>query len=87
MVNAILWVLNTGARWRDLPRKYGNWKTVYSRFRRWSQRGVWDDLLSELGQTADEQEMIIDATIMRVHQDGTGAKKGVKNSSARVVAG
>jgi transposase len=48
MLNGILWILRTGAPWRDLPERYGNWKTVYSRFRRWEHSGVWDRILTTL---------------------------------------
>ncbi len=45
ILNGILWILRTGAPWRDLPDRYGAWQTVYSRFRRWRRAGLWDDLL------------------------------------------
>lgn len=76
MVNAILWVLKTGAPWRDLPRRYGCWKTVYSRLRRWTAKGVWDEVFKEVSQDQDEESWLIDATIVRAHQDASGAKKG-----------
>jgi transposase len=47
-LNGILWVTRTGAPWRDLPERYGSWKTVSSRFYRWRQAGVWDRILQEL---------------------------------------
>src|SRR5215207_5232934 len=46
ILNGILWILRTGAPWRDLPERYGSWRTVYSRFRRWQQAGVWDRVLT-----------------------------------------
>src|SRR5690606_9528598 len=48
MINGILWILRTGAPWRDLPKEFGPWKTVYERFRLWSRDGFWDTLLSDL---------------------------------------
>ena len=42
IVNGILWRNRTGAPWRDLPEKYGKWMTVYQRFRRWSEAGIWE---------------------------------------------
>ena len=75
MVNAILWVLKTGAPWRDLPEHYGCWQTAYSRFSRWSKRGVWASLLAELAKDEDSATYFIDATIVRAHQDASGAEK------------
>jgi len=75
MVNAVLWILRTGAPWRDLPKRFGSWNSVYSRFRRWAQRGVWDSVLAELRKDADTESFMIDATIIRAHQDATGAEK------------
>jgi len=54
VVNGILWVLRTGAPWRDMPERYGKWQTVYSRFRRWRQAGIWERVLAALQQQADE---------------------------------
>ena len=53
IINAILWVLRTGAPWRDLPERYGPWSTVASRFYRWRAKGVWQGLLEGLQQEAD----------------------------------
>ncbi|WP_410176802.1 IS5 family transposase [Wenjunlia vitaminophila] len=53
VVNGILWKLSTGAAWRDLPERYGPWKTVYERFRRWSADGTWDRLLAHVQQHSD----------------------------------
>jgi transposase len=57
-VNGILWVLRTGAPWRDMPERYGNWNSVFVRFTRWSKLGVWDaafETLASLGPPADEE--------------------------------
>ncbi len=86
MVNAILWVLKTGAPWRDLPRKYGPWQTAYGRFRRWSQRGVWDKVFQQVSRDQDSESWLIDATIVRAHQDASGAKKGIRKPSAAAEA-
>ncbi len=75
MVNAVLWLLRTGAPWRDLPPRFGPWNSAYSRFRRWAQRGVWDKVFAELSKDADSETFMIDATIVRAHQDATGAEK------------
>ncbi len=53
VINGILWVLRTGAPWRDLPERYGPWRTAATRFYRWRQLGLWDRLLAEVQQQAD----------------------------------
>jgi transposase len=81
MVNAILWLTRTGAPWRDLPERYGSWKTVYSRFRRWSEQGIWERVFEALIAEAhrlgelDWELHHIDSTIVRAHQHAAGARK------------
>ena len=82
IINAILWVLRTGAPWRDLPERYGPWSTVASRFYRWRAKGVWQGLLEGLQQEADIvgelawEVHYVDGAIVRAHQHAAGAKKG-----------
>lgn len=59
ILNSILWVLRTGASGSDMPERYGNWVTNYSRFRRWRKSGSWDKLFAELQATVNEREMLI----------------------------
>jgi transposase len=81
VMNGILWILRTGAPWRDLPERYGKWTTVYSRFQRWRKAGVWDRILGEVQALADQQGDLdweihfVDGTIVRAHQHAAGAKK------------
>ena len=87
-VNGILWVLRTGAPWRDMPERYGNWNSVFVRFTRWSKLGVWDatfETLASLGPPADK-EHAIDSTIVRAHQHAAGVKGESKSGSARPLA-
>lgn len=81
LVNAILWVLRTGAPWRDLPAYYPKWKTVHTRFLRWSKQGVWKRVLDTLAIDLDDEYAILDASIVRVHQDATGGKKTAPSPS------
>nr|WP_235206900.1 IS5 family transposase [Paenibacillus tyrfis] len=74
MLNAMIWVARTGAPWRDLPEYYGSWKTVYTRFRRWQMAGVWEQILEHISIEPDFENVMIYATIVRVHQHGAGAK-------------
>jgi transposase len=78
VINGILWILRTGAPWRDLPTQYGRWQTVYSRFRRWKQAGVWERMLGSLQQDAADEETLdgsvahLDGSNVRAHQDAAG---------------
>ncbi len=82
VLNGIVWILRSGAPWRDLPERYGSWKTVYSRFRRWRETGLWDRILLALQAdaahdgTLDGSLIMIDGTNIRAHQHAAGAKKG-----------
>jgi len=80
IVNGILWRIRTGAPWRDVPDKYGNWMTVYQRFRRWSQAGLWEAVATALAQAmADNSRHSIDSTTVRGHISAAGAKGGLKD--------
>ena len=75
-VNAVLWIAKTGAPWRDLPARFGPWGSVWKRFDRWAEKGVWERVFEEL-QDPDLEWIIIDSTVVRAHQHAAGAcKKG-----------
>ena len=87
VLNAILYVAEHGCKWRGLPKRFGNWHTIYTRMNRWAKAGVLDRVFTAL----QEQQLIrikieamsVDSTIVKVHPDGTGAlKKGVHRPSA-----
>ena len=84
VVNGMLWRLATGAPWRDLPPKYGSWRTVYSRFRRWQRAGVFDCILTDLQRMADAAGKLdwslhfVDGSVVRAHQHAAGAKGGTR---------
>ena len=75
-VDAVLWLVRAGAPWRDLPDEFGNWNSVFRRFRRWAKKGIWKRLFTELGENPDLEYLIIDSTIVRAHQHAAGAQKG-----------
>lgn len=77
-IEAVLWIARTGTPWRDLPGEFGKWYSVYTRFWRWAQKGVWDRIFKLLSEDADFEYVMIDGTIVRVHQHGAGAKGGLK---------
>ena len=82
VLNGMLWIKRSGSAWRDLPERYGNWKTVSSRFYRWQQQGLWTRLLALVQQLDDHHGHVdwhihmIDSTIVRAHHSAAGAKKG-----------
>jgi transposase len=77
-VEAVLWIARVGAPWRDLPEGYGNWNSVFQRFRRWAKGGVFEKIFDALSADADFEYVIVDGTIVRVHQHGTGARGGTQ---------
>jgi transposase len=76
-VNGVFWVLRSGARWHDLPERYGKYKSVHTRFMRWARAGVWERIFADLVRDKKNQYLMIDSTIVRAHQQAaTGRKKG-----------
>jgi putative transposase len=75
-VNGVLWVLRSGARWTDLPERYGKYKSVHKRFVRWANSGVWERVFHALVRDKKNQYLMLDSTIVRAHQQAaTGRKK------------
>ena len=83
-VEGVLWIVRTGAPWRDLPAAFGSWNSVFRRFSRWSSKGVWHRLFLAMADDLDFEYLILDSTIVRAHQHAAGAKKGLK---IRLLAG
>jgi transposase len=78
IINGILWRLRCGAPWRDVPPKYGSWNTIYRRFRRWSEAGVWETVAVTLAEVmADSGHYSIDSTTVRAHVSAAGGKGGL----------
>lgn len=80
-INAIFWILRTGAPWRDLPPDYGHWKNVHRRFCRWRDNRVWENLLEQLIVDPDFEWLMIDATHIKVHPHASGAIGGNQDMS------
>jgi transposase len=78
ILNGIFWRLNTGAPWRDLPERYGKWKTLHKRFTRWAKAGVWDEVFASLIKDRDNQYLMLDSTLVRAHQQAATGKGGTK---------
>jgi len=75
-VDAVLYRAKTGVAWRDLPERFGPWKTIYNRFDRWSKKGVWKQVFKELQVKVDKTGSIVDGSNVRAHQDASGGKGG-----------
>lgn len=80
VINAILWKLRTGAPWRDLPERYGPWKTAHERLRIWTKDGTWERILDNVIVKDDsvgnvEWTFSIDSSSVRAHQHSAGARK------------
>jgi transposase len=75
IIEGILWVLRTGAPWRDLPLEYGPWSSCYNRFNRWTASGIWTKIWSVLKEDADNENCSIDGSIVKAHQDACRIKK------------
>jgi transposase len=81
VINGICWVKRTGSPWRDMPERYGPWKTCHERFRRWAADGTWARLKQHVITLAEADGDIdwnaqADSTIVRAHQHAAGARKG-----------
>ena len=77
-VNGLLWVLRSGAQWKDLPAGYGNWKSTHKRFTRWARSGVWEKVFQILLNDPNNRYVMIDSTIVRAHQRAICGKRGAK---------
>ena len=75
-VDAVIYRARTGIPWRDLPERFGLWKTVYNRFANWAAKDAWADLFRELRIGVDDAASIVDASVVRAHQDASGGKGG-----------
>ncbi len=75
-VNAVLWVLRSGAHWHDLPARYGKWKTVHTRFARWAKTGVWEKVFAALIADRRNEYLMLDTTLVRAHQQAATGKGG-----------
>ena len=79
-LNAMLWIAKTGAPWRDLPERYGSWKTAYWKFSVWSKNDTFQKLFDNLKADADMQDVSIDSTYCKAHQHSAGAQKKAKTA-------
>jgi transposase len=77
-VEAVLWIARTGSPWRDLPPLFGKWNTVFKRYRDWVKADVFGHLFGAASDEPDMEYAMVDATIVKVHRHGQGAKGGLR---------
>ena len=77
-LEGVLWIARTGAPWRDLPEEFGHWHRVYVRYNRWSHKGVWKRIFEAVADDPDLENLMVDGSIVRVHQHGAAKKKNNK---------
>ncbi|RMX06086.1 IS5 family transposase [Allofranklinella schreckenbergeri] len=78
-VNGVLWVLRSGARWSDLPTRYGAYKSVHKRFTRWAAKGIWELVFQSLIEDRNNEYLMIDSSIVRAHAQAATGKGGQRN--------
>lgn len=77
-INAVFWILRTGAPWRDMPPDYGDWKNTHRRFCRWRDKGLWEGLLEQLIDEPDMEWLMIDSSFSKLHRHAHGAAGGTE---------
>jgi transposase len=80
-IEAVLWIVRTGSPWRDLPPIFGNWNTVFKRYRDWVKADVFTRLFEACSDAPDMEYAMVDATIVKVHRHGQGTKGGSKSQA------
>ena len=79
-IEGVLWIGENGGKWRHLPPYYGNWNSVFRRFRNWAKKGVWQKIFELLAQKANTKWLMVDATIVRAHHHAAGEKKRMEDN-------
>ena len=85
-VEGVMWIVRTGAPWRDLPEVFGRWNSAFRRFNRWAAKGVWDRIFAAMSDDPDFEYLVLDSTIVRVHQHAAGGNGGLRLKPSTVPA-
>ena len=75
MLNGMLWIVRSGAQWRELPEAYGPWQSVYARFAKWRDDGTLEVVFHALSEDADMENLSVDSTCVKVHESANGGGK------------
>ncbi len=85
--NAIMWILKSGARWRDLPARYGNWNSIYHKFRKWGSLGLFERMMKIINADKDNSTLLeLDSTFCKVHQSACLSSKDQKGGAIDCVS-
>lgn len=82
-INGVFWILKTGAPWRELPSCYGKWSTVYQRFRRWRDKGIWEEVLEILIDEPDFEWLLLNVSYCNASHYGAKAKGSRQNAKLK----
>jgi transposase len=86
-IDAVLYRAKTGVPWRDLPERFGPWKSVYNRFDNWAAAGIWNRIFRALQSDDEPEGSIVDGSVVRAHQDAAGGKGGSRETLLVVLEG
>jgi transposase len=79
-IEAVLYRYRAGIPWRDLPERFGDWKNIHQRLRRWCESGAIERVFKALAEDSDNEYMMLDSSIVRAHQHSAGARKKTANA-------